>query len=201
MKKSGFTLAEILVVIGVLSVVGIIVLIIFSRTLRGNNKSQILTAIKENGQSVLENMDKTIRGADNVVCPVATTLSSNTLVIFKDGVYTRYRLVPQSGNCGGGSNGMIQQDIVTPSAQEADPVLFRNRICAIADPQVGAITLTDTNINTGVSLTAGSFTLNKSSGFKDIVTINFVLNPGVCAPPAVSGQIDPVTFQTTIQLR
>lgn len=199
MIKKGFTLVEILVVIGVLSIAGVIILTIFSRTLRGNNKSQILTAIKENGQSVLENLDKTVRNADNIVCPTATSPSGNTLVVFKDGIYTRYRFISQIGSI----NGSVQQDTATPSAQEADPRQFINRICNPTDPQpqLGTSALTDTNPKTGVSLTFGSFVLNKSAGFKDTVTINFVLNSGVGAPPAVSGQIDPVTFQTTIQLR
>ncbi len=189
--KKGFTLAEVLVVIGVLSVVGIIVLTIFTRTLRGNNKSQILTAIKENGQSVLENLDKSVRNADNIVCAAGFTM-----VIFKDGAYTRYRFVSSSAF----SNGSIQQDIASPSAEESDPRLFVNRVCNPADPMNGT-SLTDTNPQTGVSLSSGSFTLNKGVGYKDTVTINFVLKPGFGAFQAVAGQIDPITFQTTTQLR
>ena len=84
MIKKGFTLVEILVVIAILSVLGVLILTIFTRTLRGSNKSQIIGKIKQNGQSVLEQMDKTVRNSDKVVCVI-----SSNLVVVKNGIYTR----------------------------------------------------------------------------------------------------------------
>lgn len=202
-KNSGFTLAEILVVIGVLSIMGVLVLTIFTRSLRGNNKSQIISAIKENGQSILESLDKTIRNADNVVCirttsmPNSMTISSLTYV--KDGVYTRFRIRADSSKV---TTGFIQQDKPVPSQQEtADPKLFVERVCDPNNPMFQAIVLTDTNTQTGISLVNGAFNVNKQAGFKDVINIRFVLAPGKDAPSSITGQIDPVTFETTIQLR
>lgn len=201
-KPKGFTLAEILVVIGVLSIVGVLVLTIFTRSLRGSNKSQILASIKQNGQSVLENMDKLIRSSDNVAC-----VSSDTLAVVKNGEYTRFRFLPPNinnpakGSCLS-TNGCITADKVIqppPPAPESDLRLFINNLCI--GPSQSPQILTDTNPQTGVSLENGSFSRSQQPGSKDVVTIKFNLLPGKKAPQAVAGQIDAVTFETTIQLR
>lgn len=209
MKNKGFTLAEVLVVMGVLSIVGVLVLVIFSQSLRGSNKSQILIAIKQNGQSVLETMTNMIRNADHIVCPAITppntTASSPNLVVVSKGIYTRYRFIPFNPSTPN-SNGLIQQD---NPAKQTDPAtskeetdtVFVNRVCVVDNPMIGAVVLTDTNPQNGVSLISGSFERGRQAGFKDIVTIKFSLGPGKEAPKAIAGQIDPVTFQTTIELR
>ena len=198
--KKGFTLVEMLVVISILSIFGILILTIFTRSLRSSNKSQIIGVIKQNGQAVLENMDKIIRNADNVVCPFVNPdgTRSTTLVVVKNGIYTRFRF----------RNGLIEQDNPRkqdvkdsrPVREETDTELV-NRICHINDIALSPITLTDTNPQTGVSVENGSFVRDRAAGFQDQVTIGFAIKPGVDAPPAIAGQIDPVTFQTTVQLR
>lgn len=192
-RKNGFTLVEMLVVMSVLSIVSVFILNIFTRSLRGSNKSQIIGTIKQNGQSVLDAMDKTVRNADNIVC---VSNPATTLVVVKNGIYTRYRFL----------NDFIQQD--NPAKQidsqtnkeETDSALV-NRICATDDPMLQPVILTDTKTQTGVSVANGLFTRDRATGFKDQLTIKFDIRPGVGAPQAVAGQIDSVSFQTTIQLR
>ncbi len=200
--SNAFTLVEILVVISVLSIVGVIILTIFTRTLKGNNKAQILSAIKQNGQAVLENMDKTIRGADNIVC---ISLSKDTIVVVQGGVYTRYRFIaPIKPDT---ANGLIQQANPVQINASGDFKLFKDNVCADpmgTDTPGGNLinTLTDTNLQSGVSVENGSFeNKNPLAGFKDAVAIKFQLTPGLKAPPAVAGQIDAVNFETTVQLR
>lgn len=204
----GFTLLEILVVIAIVAIVGTILVLIFTNTLRGSNKSQVLSVIKQNGQAVLENMDKAIRSSNNVVCPAiippGTSASSSNLVVENGGIYTRYRFINPSST----ANGLLQQDSPTKTIDLATGNLetesvFVNRVCNTSDlmsPTATAI-LTDTNTQSGVSVENGSFTRNKSAGFRDQVTISFNLKPGVGAPSSIAGQIDPVSFQTTVQLR
>ena len=196
-KKDGFTLAEVLVVMAVLSILGGLVLNIFSRNLRGTNKSQILISLKENGQGVLENMTNSIRNADDLVC--ISSNPQNTLVVVKNGVYTRFQLVVQQAD----ANGFIRQDSPTPAldGSESDPRVFVNRVCNPSDPMPTAMVLTDDSLQKGVSVVAGRFELDEEAGFKDSVKITFSLAPPIKTLRAVAGIIDPVTFETTIQLR
>jgi len=216
--RNGFTLAEILVVMAIVGIVGMIMVVIFANTLRGSNKSQILAVIKQNGQAVLENMDKTIRNADNVICP--TSDPSNTIVVVKDGIYTRYRIV-RSGSTGvgtapvsclgSGANGCIAQDnpvkiVVLATGKLQTDAAFIIDVCLSGslmprDATQPVRILTDTNPQSGVSVNTFSFTRSRQSGSKDNITVSFTLGPGVAAPSSIAGQIDPVTFQTTVQLR
>lgn len=206
--KKGFTLVEILVVIAIVAIMGIILVAIFTNTLRGSNKAQVLAVIKQNGQAVLEDMDKTIRGADNVLCPdiippTTSTTSTNLVVVsVSTGVYTRYRFINSTSN----TNGLLQQDKPSKrtddsTGSEETDVVFKNRVCNPNDPMTQLTVLTDTNAQSGVSVTNGSFTKSEQPGSEDSVTVKFDLDHGVGVPAALAGQIDPVTFQTTIQLR
>lgn len=192
--NKGFTLAEILVAMAIITILGMIIVVIFSNTLRGSNKSQLLAVIKQNGQAVLEKMDKIIRASDNVICPKAVNTPSNTLVVEQKGVYTRFLLNLQTS----GANGWIKQD--NPIPPSGDIGSFLNTVCD-DPPDPNATLLTDTNTKTGVSVVGGSFIRDRQSGFKDKVTVEFSLSPGVAAPQVIAGQIDPVKFQTTVVLR
>lgn len=196
--NKGFTLVEILVVIAITAIVGTILVAIFANTLRGSNKAQILSNIKQNGQAVLENMDKTVRGADNVVC---TSADGTTLTVVRNGLYTRYKFFPSSAD----ANGYIQQD---------NPVLPETGTSSVCTDPIGTDapavnTLTDTGTRTGVSVDCvlsgcaarPVFSRNSSEGYKDQIIIQFNLKPGTGVPQAISDQIDPVTFKTTIGLR
>lgn len=194
---NAFTLAEVLVVMAILSILGVLFLNIFSRNLRGTNKSQILISLKENGQGVLENMTNIIRNADDLVC--ISSNPPNTLVVVKNGDYTRYQLVTQQTE----ANGFIRQDYPTPAldGSESDPRVFIDRVCNPSDPMPKALILTDDSLQKGVSVIAGRFELDKEAGFKDSIKITFSLAPPIKTLRAVAGIIDPVTFETTIQLR
>lgn len=204
MKKNGFTLVEILVAMAIIAIIGVIFVTIFANTLRGSNKSQVLAVLKQNGQAILENISKDIRNADSVICPKiippATSASSDTLVIIKNGLYTGFKIVAPSA----GANGLIQQDSPvqpTPPAAGSDIKLFIDNICTDVWDPLATNSLTDTNPQSGVSVSSGSFTRSQQAGYRDSVTVSFTLSPGVLAPSIISSQIDPVVFQTTIGLR
>lgn len=211
--KSGFTLIEMVVVMGVLSVVGLSVLTIFGRTLQGGSKAQTVEIIKQNGLAILDAIDKTARNAEGIVCPSRNDLCltnppCQTLAVRKeDGSYIRYRFATPAPSASPVANGTIKQDSpspqllpsTTPPRNETDPE-FAIRICDAAIPMpADAVNLTDTNLITGVSLENGSFTKDRSAGFKDQVTIKFDLKPGVSS--AQLNQTQAQTFQTTINLR
>lgn len=215
--KKGFTLIEILVVMAVLSIFGTLVVSIFSRTLTGSNKSQMIGVIKQNGQAVLDKMDKTTRNADYI----CVSADYKTLVAVKDGINTRYRFIPPAPASNPTSSGLIQQDNPTKQInpatgqEETDPD-FTGRVCGIAgngDPMNNPVILTDTNPQTGVSVncvavngvsdcdTYPIFQRESLEGFMDQVTIKFDLRPGISISKNVSDQVGSITFQTTIQLR
>lgn len=210
-KVKGFTLIEMLVVIAIVSILGVLLLTIFTRSLKGSNKSQIIGAIKQNAQAVLENMDKTIRNSDNVVCYSNLSNPGPTIVTIKDGCYTRYRFIAPSPIPNPTQNGQIQQDnpqldpdspcvvAVSPAPPPQDVNTFVISVCN--DPMINPTILTDTNTQKGVSVKSAIFGKNPSAGFKDSVTIQFEVGAGEKAPSAVVGQIDTINFQTTIQLR
>lgn len=202
MKKRGFTLIELLVVVAVIAVVGVILTQVFYSSIRAGNKSQILAAIKQNGQSALDIMDKTIRSADQVVvsCSSGIVVASSALIIplpsAWSGVYTRYRIIPEQGS----SNGKILVDYPSLTPQDIDTPTELTDLCTTGI-QSAPSTLTDDNTKTGVSVSSGSFTKNSLPGYKDSVTINLVIKPPTLAPKVIADSIDPVTFTTTVQLR
>lgn len=201
--KNGFTLAEVLVVMAIVAIVGTVLVLIFTNTLRGSNKSQILSVMKQNGQAVMDNIDRTIRGSDNVVCPVSGS-SGNTIVVVKNGTYSRYRIArpvdiglsAPSICITTGNNGCIILDNPTPLASEAT-----TRLCDPDALMSSAQILTDTNPLTGVEIESGFFTVSKPAGYKAIVNVKFTLESGALVPQVVRSQIDAIINQTTIELR
>lgn len=198
----GFTIVETLVVITILAIVGILVLVIFTQSLKGNNRAQILSSIKKNGQSVLETMDKNIRNADNVVCVGTYAAVNDSLVVVNKGAYTRYRFIAPIGTT---ANGQIQQDSPQPPSVAAnDPKYSKAYLCTNplgVESSTPVQTLTDTDPKTGASVQNGLFTRSPKAGFKDTVTISFQVARGVGATDATASQIDAVPFSETIGLR
>lgn len=200
MNSRAFTLAEILVVIAVLSIMGVVLTEIFFRSVRGGNKAEVLTKIKQNGQSAMGILDKTIRESDLLICPKVIgsgTLTANTLVIVKGSTYTRYRMVlPRSG-----FGGNIEQDNPHPGQEPIEQFLID--VCQFSDPPdpPTVVSLTDQEQLSGVSVINGIFLRNRQTGFKDLVTISFTLGPAPGVSQAISSQIEPVTFSTTVELR
>lgn len=209
--NKGFTLVEILVVIVLVAIAGTMLITIFANTLRGSNKSQILAVIKQNGQAVLDKISKDIRDSDNVLC---TNQYGDTLVVVKNGIYTRYRFIPPRntnatlGSCGsllGDANGCIQQDnpVQPATGVNSDIKFFKDNVCTDPMGTDAPIvnTLTDTKTLSGISVENGQFLRDKPAGYREQVTVKFELKAGVDVPPAISDQVGTINFQTSIQLR
>ncbi len=194
-RNNGFTLVETLVAIGVIAILGIILSQVFYTSLRGGNKAQLIALIKQNGGSALSSMDFTIRNSDQVV----STCALGTMVV-TGGVYTRYRICPEGSiNCPTG-NGKILVDHPTLTPQDTSTQTQLTYLCDTGI-QTSPSSLTDDNINSGVSVQSGSFQRSQLPGYKDSVVISFVIKPGVSAPASIAAQVSPVTFTTTVNLR
>src|SRR3989344_4544421 len=63
MKNKGFTLIEILVVMAVLIFIGLIIGSIVMSVLRGTNKTNTLTQVRQNGSYAISQISKTLRNA------------------------------------------------------------------------------------------------------------------------------------------
>ncbi len=183
--RNGYTLTEILVVVGLIAVVGTILTQIFFQTLKGGNQAKVLAEIKQNGLSILETMDKNIRNADGIVC---ISDLGDALVINNQGVNTRYRFNPPRPSDKPTSNGFIYQD----QGNNCDLIV------PLTEPPLNAKLLTNFDAQEGISVLNGKFSLDIKYGFKDVLTISFEIRPG---EKAVYKAIDPVPFSTTIQLR
>lgn len=200
MKSKGLTLIELLVVVSVVTIIAIILIDIFYRSLRGGNKAELLSKIEQNGQVALDIMEKTIRVADLIVCPVvpqgvnSSDPSTSIVILTKMGDYVRYRF--NRPGMQPPSNGYLYKD--TP--EDGDPRQYCDFVLPLPPPS-GATLLTDMDKNSGVSVNNASFQRIEKPGFKDTVIISFELSPAVGVPKVLRGQIDPVKFITTVQLR
>src|SRR5579884_4155589 len=109
-RQSGFSLIETMVVIGVLAIIGVIMADILKRTITTDTKTELTGAIKNNGDKALNTMDNTIQFAERVVCVDkfdASALNNDTIVVVKNGTYTRFRFVKPSA----GKNGYLLEDV------------------------------------------------------------------------------------------
>jgi len=66
--EKGFTLVELLVVVGLVLIIGTVGTSIITSVLRSYNKAQIINEIEQNGNYVLSLMESQIRNARSVVC-------------------------------------------------------------------------------------------------------------------------------------
>lgn len=199
MNKKGFTLAEVMVVIAVVALMGIILTEIFFRTFRAGNKAQVLATIKKNGQSILETMDKSIRNAKEVVIicdgdPSSPDGIDDTIIIKnQQGQYLRYRFTKEVL---GTTNGKLQSDTPDMSNVVTSTDLLAKCIDSLDSP----INLSDDSTQNGVSVVPTVTSFISKPADKNEVTIEFGVKPPVGAPN-FGGQIDPVIFKTTVSLR
>lgn len=203
MSSKGFTLAEILVSLGVLAILMTILTQIFFNSVRSGTKSQTVGVINENGRYILDMVDKDVRLADEIICPAFFDSASsddgvgNVLVVLKSGTYTRYRFEPPKID----ANGYVERDNPIPDGEGENQNLniFAGKVCFPGKIVTNNLTkITDNNPTTGVSVVNGLFTRHKNAGGKDSVTIKFDLLPSVSASNKMPGRIDPVTFSTTV---
>ena len=204
-RPSGFTIVELLIILAVVSVLGVVLVDVFLRSIRGSDKARILAKLQQNGQVAMDNMDKAIRGSEAVLCPRSSTVGvgpfPRILMIVREGQYTRFRFKEPTSD----QNGKVQIDYPNPSVDiftnpSDEKIAIWESYCQGADavPLDKLTDLTDASDN-GVSISEGSFIKNKKAGFKDIVTIFFKVGPSL---KLINQQaVEPVTFQTTVEVR
>ncbi len=205
-NNQGLSLIEVLVSITILTIIGIAIATIVTRTFSGNTKTELIGNIKQNGQSALAVIEKDVRESETVVCTSPTTPPSTTLVLVsKDGgKYIRFSMIIESG----ATNGTIYREQLVFSS----PITTTSQLCDFIsfplDVQGSKIALTDSISKSAVSLknaTTNGFTVVKNSGFKDTVRVQFDLGPsydsGNTIENSIGGNSNSLNFQTTVQIR
>lgn len=72
-NKAGFTLVEMLAVVAIFIVIGTVALSILLTSFRTSGKTDIVTAVQQNGSYALTQMSKTLRNARGLIAPFPCT--------------------------------------------------------------------------------------------------------------------------------
>lgn len=192
-SQKGFTLIEALVTIVIIAIIGYIVADLLVKSFQSNSKSQLIGVAKQNGQTAMNIMDEAIRNAELIVCPVGTTLSSNSIVIKrKDDSYVRFRFVSPAGG-----NGYIdRRDYIIRT--ETEPSFISGQCSDTSITSGSDIPITD---NRTVSIAAGRFTRYQNAGEKQAVKIEFRVDNPVGTSGFQNQLSGPIEFSTSIQIR
>jgi len=75
-RSKGFTLVEILVVVGILGIIVVVASTIFFTTIRSSSKTKVLTTVKQNGDYALTVMERLIRDSQEVSSSCTSGMAS-----------------------------------------------------------------------------------------------------------------------------
>jgi prepilin-type N-terminal cleavage/methylation domain-containing protein len=192
--KKGFTLIEFLVVLGILVVTVGSTLLFLTSVLRGSNKATVETEVKQNGQTVLNQLEKQIRNAiDAQDKDDFSALGPNTIKLFRqDDIPLYVKCLPYTNppNAVNGSIGIVASASTTPPLDSAY-ISLTNRLDRIAGVDIDCGTPP-----------CGLTVISSSTGVYSppIVSVCFVASQGKDAPSRQDFQAN-IKFQSTISLR
>jgi len=90
MKKNGFTLLEMMMVIGILGIITVIGSGAFFSILRSSTKAKTLQMVKQNGDYAISVMERMIRNARVLVSPTSNSTVSSITIKNPDGETTTF---------------------------------------------------------------------------------------------------------------
>lgn len=197
-QERGFTVVEILVGVAISAAIALVLTAILSQLLRGGTKSDLISVIKQDGQSALGTLELNIRESDGVICPTALPFPNGqrTVVIVQNGIYTRFRFYnPVSSRTP--ANGYLEEyNIPQSTIDSIEPDQGYGSLCTDSTPGTA---LTDTNTASGISIQNAQFT-GTSTG---LVGIQFDAYPGVTAGTGLENEVGAsgIHFETTVEIR
>lgn len=191
-KAKGFTLIEILVVLGILVITVSSTLLFLTSVLRGSNKANVYAEVKQNGQSVLDSLERQVRNA--VDAQQISVEGLNTIKLTRQDQNPLYIICKGSDASHNGYIGTL----TLVAATDPDPTSSGSFI---------ALTNKD-DVNSGVDLDCISDAACKlqvippSSGSNSppIVSLCFYANQATQAPSRQDFLVG-LKFKTTISLR
>ncbi|OGD94075.1 hypothetical protein A2697_03660 [Candidatus Curtissbacteria bacterium RIFCSPHIGHO2_01_FULL_41_44] len=191
--SKGFTLIELLVVLGIL-VIGVgSTLLFLTSILRGTNQANVTAEVKQNGQAILDSLERQIRNATDVNC---LNQSGNSTSCADAAVSDKYiKLIRPNENplhikcfaSTGSLNGWMGV-VVSTSNNPSDS---------------SYTTLTNSDTVSGVDIQSCSFKATPSTSGSlspALVNVSFVVNQGIKAPSRADFLAN-AKFETTISLR
>lgn len=213
MNNKGFTLVEMIVVISITAVLGVIFTNTLVQTLRSQSKTKVISQVKQNGQIVLGRLSTEIRQAEKIICINNKNGGGgdqgDTLVIFKNGNYQRFRFHRPEPAENPTVNGYIEWDEFTTSeyGEEKDAQGSCQDSALLSLP--GRIKyLTDRDTKNGISLdlmdgTSNAFSRTSKAGYGDLVTIQFKAQAGVGSGILYEDLVKEggIPFSTTVQVK
>ncbi len=182
LRAKGFTLVELLVVLGLLSITVGSTLIFLTSTLRGSNSAAITAEVKQNGQSVLDSLERQMRGSKDV-----NAASNKHIILTKQ---NDELLHISCFDPTGTENGWIGS-VILPVGNDGSS---KNLYLPVTNKE---------DLVSGISVTNCDFKVSSStpgSTSPKAISLEFVMNQGVQAPSR-SDFIANTKFQTTISLR
>lgn len=191
-KQRGFSIIEVLLAIGILSVVGVIASNLLARTYKTSSDADFLSKLKQNGTVASDILSESIRMADSVVCYEDSNPVKRIVVQTLNGKYLLFRFVDPKENSG---KKLIQNGYIAKQ-EDLDPDNLEI-FCSSEPNLTEEAPITDNGNDTGVSISNGSFTRLSGSVGKDTVSIKFDVGP----PVGQAGTAGIVNIQTTVQVR
>lgn len=175
-KKSGFTLLEIIVVIALLGIVGVMAVDIFFTSLRGGTKAETLKEIKQNGDFAISVMERMIRNAQEVTSTCDGSSMPSITIRNPDYYETTFECVWD----------LIEEVAYIASSSAA----ITSKNITLVRPGTPSPDCTSADL---------TFTCSQTASKPETVSISFTLyQKGVTSRPEERAS---VTFETTISLR
>lgn len=187
----GFTLIELLVVITILAIAASTALLVFSSVLKGSNQARVTQEVKQNGQAVLDSVEKDIRSSSDVTTDTLNKVITLTLPTDQKDLNSNNEQNPRefikcvdTNPSVNGWIGKVQKDtgFIPTNDNEYNTITNKDNIKGVD---------IDNCYFKAYPLTATS---------PAIVVVQFTVNQGVGAPSRKDFQAN-VIFQTTISLR
>lgn len=198
--RSGYTLIEFLIVIGILSISLGSVFMILTSVIKGSNQANISAEVKQNGQAVMEDLERQIRTAKDIRLMQGAELTPGTmhgnsgLVLTKPTGEYVYIICDKDTAAPPTYNGWIGIFSDTSNSPPTTSASYQS-LTAKTDLVSGV----DIDCTSGV-LGGKAFQVSPVTSSVKGVTIGFTVNQGINAPSRVDFLAN-VKFQTVISLR